>query len=488
VEKIHKTVEKKQREIGIVQFGEGNFLRGFVEFMLDIANEKGLTDMSVAVVKPIAFGSLETFRSQDCVYTVLLRGRQDGKTVEESRVVTCIDHVVDTGSEYANYIALAKLGSLRAVVSNTTEAGIVYDETDSLQATPPKSYPGKLTQFLLERWKTFNGAADKGLVILPVELIEKNGERLHECVMKLSSLWRLPDAFVAWLNDSCVFCNTLVDRIITGYPADDAQSLCEKWGYEDKLIVAGEPFAFWVIESSKPDIVSALLPLDRAGLPVVFTDNIVPYRERKVRILNGAHTGTVLGAFLAGIDTVGECMADETVRTYLERMMNEEIGPTVPLPKDEVDAFAASVIERFSNPFIRHLILSIALNSVSKWKSRLLPSLLDSKAATGELPRLLVFSFAALLAFYTSGEWDGDGLVGKRPAGTYPILDDKDVLEFFAKNSGLDTDEYVRRTCAHTAFWGQDLNEIEGFSGMAAGYLKDIRESGARAAIENALK
>ena len=487
METVDKTVVKKQREIGIVQFGEGNFLRGFFEFMLDISNEKGLTDMSVAVVKPIELGNLEAFRAQNCVYTVLLRGMQNGQAVEERRIVTCIDHVVDSYLEYADYIALAKLPGIKAVVSNTTEAGIVYDDTDIIEGAPPKTFPGKLTQFLFERWKAFGGAGDKGLVILPAELIEKNGEKLRGCVMKFASLWELPGDFVKWIDQSCIFCNTLVDRLITGYPAADAQELCDKWGYEDNLIVTGEPFALFVIESEKLDEVAALFPFDRAGLPVVFTNDVTPYRERKVRLLNGAHTGIVLGAFLAGFDTVGECMNDETVRTCLERMMREEIAPTVPLPQNEVDAFSASVIERFSNPFIHHMLLSIALNSVSKWKSRILPSMLDFKQATGRLPRLLVFSFAALLAFYTSERWDGNSLIGKREAKSYPIKDDKDVLEFFAQCSGLDADEYVRRAAAHTAFWGQDLTAVEGFCGMASGFLKDIRGSGAKAAIEKAM-
>ena len=457
-------------------------MRGFVDYMIDIANESGLINTSVAIVKPISFGNLSMFRDQDCVYTVLLRGRQDGETVESSRIVTCVDHVVDSYEEYADYIELAKLPSLRVVVSNTTEAGIVYDETDKIENTPPKSYPGKLTQFLYERFKAFEGAADKGLIIMPVELIEMNGKKLCECVEKLCALWQLPAKFSAWVADNCIFCNTLVDRIITGYPRDDAAGLCDAWGYQDNLIVTGEPFAFWVIESNKPEIVAEALPLDKAGLPVVFTDNIVPYRERKVRILNGAHTGTVLGAFLAGLDTVGECMADDLVRSYLESMMYDEIGATVPLPADEVKAFSEAVIERFANPFIRHMILSIALNSISKWKSRLLPSLLDSQKATGKLPARITFSYAALLAFYTGKLAEGK-MIGTRASGEYDIMDDADVLEFFAEASALPVAEYVKKAAANEQFWGRDLNTIEGFTDAVTAYLTDIRENGARAAI-----
>ena len=480
---VNQVTAKQKRDIGVIQFGEGNFLRGFVDYMIDIANESGLTNTSVAVVKPISFGNLSMFRDQDCVYTVLLRGRQDGETVEASRVITCVDHAVDAYEEYEDYISLARLDTLKVVVSNTTEAGIVYDETDKIENTPPKSYPGKLTQFLYERFKAFGGAADKGLVIMPVELIETNGQKLRECVSKLCELWKLPADFIAWVADSCIFCNTLVDRIITGYPKEDAEALCNAWGYQDNLIVTGEPFAFWAVESDKPEVVSSILPLDKAGLPVVYTDNYKPYRERKVRILNGAHTGTVLGAFLAGLDTVGECMADDLVRGYLESMMYNEIGATVMLPADEVKAFSEAVIERFGNPFIRHLILSIALNSVSKWKSRILPSLLDSQKATGKLPKLLTFSYAALLAFYTGKLADGQ-MSGTRAAGEYPIADDADVLEFFADASALPTAEYVKKAAAHEQFWGQNLNEVEGFTAAVTEYLTGIRENGARATIE----
>lgn len=477
MEKITAKIEKKQREIKVIQFGEGNFLRGFVDYMLDVANEKGAFNGSVAVVKPIAFGSLENFRAQNGLYTLILRGKQQGETVVVRRAISVIDRAVDAISEYSDFMALAHIPSVRFVVSNTTEAGIVYDETDDFSLEPPKTYPGKLCKFLFERYNAFDGAADKGLILLPCELIENNGGKLRECILKLCALWQLPDGFKAWVQEHNIFCSTLVDRIITGYPKGEAAALEEELGYSDALLDTGEPFALWVIESDKPEQVEGELPLTKAGLPVVYTHDQTPYRVRKVRILNGAHTSTVLGAYLAGFDYVGDCMADATIRAYMEKVVYQEIAPTVPLPAEEVKAFAASVFERFENPFIKHALLSIALNSVSKWKSRILPSYLDSvKMNGGQLPELLTFSFAALAAFYSSGSWKDGELTGRRGEESYAILDDAPVLSFFGERLGMPAPQLIRELAANNAFWGQDLSEIPGFCEKAAGYLQDIRE------------
>lgn len=487
MEMIHVGHPARRREITAVQFGEGNFLRAFVDWMIDVANEAGVCDEGIAIVKPIPFGSLERLREQDCVYTVNLRGKQDGRTVDEHRVITSVQAAVDCYGEYEAFMALARLDTLRFVVSNTTEAGIIYDEADRLEDSPPNSYPGKLTKFLYERYKTFAGDAGKGLMILPVELIEENGGKLRDCVLRLAARWELPEEFVQWVKHCNRFCNTLVDRIVTGYPAAEADALCERWGYRDNLIVTGEPFALWVIESDDPAAIQAALPLDRAGLPVVFTDNMKPYRERKVRILNGGHTGTVLGAYLAGLDTVGECMADPVVRPFLERMLGEEIAPQVRLPKEEVAAFAASVLERFENPFIRHELLSIALNSVSKWKVRILPSLLDYIESRGTLPPLLTFSFAALIRFYRSSE-KGDGcLTGQREGNTYRIVDDAQVLSFFAEHAGMDNRDYAAACCGNAAFWGRAL-DMAGFCDQVTHRLDRMDAVGVKAAMKEAVE
>ncbi len=457
---IKEKVVKTEYPIKVVQFGEGNFLRAFVDYMIDIANEKGVFGGSIAIVKPIAFGNLDAFKEQDNLYTVLLRGKENGKVVNDSRIITSVSKVLDCADDFDEYMALAKLDTLRFVVSNTTEAGIVLDKNDTFEGLP-NTYPGKLTKFLYERYNAFSGAEDKGLIILPVELIEENGKKLKECVLALCDAWNLPAEFKTWLNDSNVFCSTLVDRIVTGYPRGYADKVCEELGYEDKLVDIGEPFALWVIESDKD--ISGELPLDKIGLPVVFTDNHKPYKERKVRVLNGAHTSSVLAGYLYGIDIVRDCMSDDLMGEFVRKVVMDEIVPQVNLPLDEVKEFAASVFERFENPFIDHALLSISLNSVSKWKARVLPSFKDYYKNNGELPKLITFSFAALLAFYSSNDLRDDGLYAKRANGDeYVIHDDKAVLEFFAQNSGKA--DFVEKACANADFWGEDLSAYNGFA------------------------
>lgn len=446
----------KQTEypIKMVQFGEGNFLRAFVDYMIDIANEHGVFDGSIAIVKSISFGSLDAFKEQNNLYTVVLRGKENGKVVNDSRIITSVSKALDCKDDYDEYMKLAHIDSLRFVVSNTTEAGIVLDENDHFDGLPD-TYPGKLTKFLYERYTAFSGDKDKGLIILPVELIENNGGKLKECVLALSKIWKLPDGFVKWIKDCNVFCSTLVDRIVTGYPRGYADKVCKELGYEDELVDIGEPFALWVIESEKD--ISDELPLNKIGLPVVFTDNQKPYRERKVRVLNGAHTSSVLAGYLYGLDIVRDCMNDEIMGRFIRKVVNEEIVPQVNLPLEEVKAFANSVFERFENPFIDHALLSISLNSVSKWKARVLPSFKDYVKNNGKLPKLITFSFAALLAFYSSNDLREDGLYAKRANGDeYVIHDDKTVLEFFAQNSGKPN--FIEKVCSNTDFWGEDLS------------------------------
>jgi tagaturonate reductase len=423
------------------------------------------------------------------VYTVILRGKQGGETVSQNRIVTSVVKALDAYSQYEDYAALSKLPELRFIVSNTTEAGIVYDESDDYSRKPPKSYPGKLTKFLHERYQAFNGAKDKGLIILPVELIEKNGVKLRECCFALSERWNLSQGFREWLSDCNIFCSTLVDRIVTGYPKDEAAEIEAEFGYEDKLIVTGEPFALWVIESEKPELVHKEFPLDTAGLPVVFTDNLEPYRERKVRILNGAHTSTVLAAYLAGINTVGELMNDEVMRKLMERNVYVELAPYVPLPPAEVKAFADSVMERFLNPFIKHSLHAISLNSISKFKARVLPSIVETFKRTGHLPDSLSFSLSALMAFY-SGDIDESGkFIAKRGEDTYEIMDDASVIQFFAKNHALSAGEFAAALLAREDFWGENLDLLlPGFAERVGNYLQNIRESGIRKAVIDLLR
>ena len=309
------------RPVKVLQFGEGNFLRAFVDYFIDIANEKTDFNGSIVLIKPIAFGNLDRFHEQDCRYTVILRGLENGEKVEKTRLITSVADAVDAINEYEKYSAFAREPSLRFIVSNTTEAGIVLDREDRFELCPPNSYPGKLTKFLFERAEHFNYAEDKGLVMLPVELIDDNGIMLKKCVMELAKMWNLGEQFIAWLENACIFTSTLVDRIVTGYPRDDAEQLWKTLGYEDQLLDTAEPFGLWVIESPKD--LSGELPLPECALPVIFTDNQKPYKQRKVRILNGAHTSFVPAAFQMGYDIVLDAMNDPLVAGFMHDTLHE---------------------------------------------------------------------------------------------------------------------------------------------------------------------
>ena len=474
---------KKERPIKVLQFGEGNFLRGFVDYMIDIANEKGEFDGDIVLVKPIEFGTLDRFRAQECQYTVSLRGIVDGEPTVLNRIVTSVADVVAAHEEYERYSSYAKLDTLRYIVSNTTEAGIVYDESDKLEMNPPKSFPAKLAKFLYERYQYFNGAMDKGLVMLPVELIDDNGIHLKECVLKQADNWNLEDGFKKWVNEACIFTSTLVDRIITGYPREEDAKLWEEWGYRDELIVTGEPFALWVIESEKE--IRGEFPLDKAGLPVIFTDNQKPYKQRKVRILNGAHTSFVLASYLAGNDTVLESMKDELVYQFMRSTIFDEVIPTLTLPEKDLVDFAEAVTTRFNNPYVKHALLSIALNSVSKWRARCMPSFLGYIEKTGKLPKHLTFSLAALMAFYQGTEIRDKALIGHRNGEEYNIMDDAAVLEFFAVNSTKPSKEFAHGFLSNLDFFGQDLTQIEGLEDTVAAYLDEIAEKGMRKTMED---
>ena len=478
-------IDKKERPVRVLQFGEGNFLRGFADYMIDIANEKGQFDGDIVLIKPIEFGSLERFEKQDCLYTVSLRGIIDGKAEVKNRIITSIADTADAIGEYDKYMEYAKLDTLRFIISNTTEAGIVYDENDRFEYTPPHTFPGKLTGFLFERFRYFEGASDKGLIMLPVELIDDNGIHLKECVLKQIDNWNLGEDFKNWVETSCVFCSTLVDRIITGYPKGEDEKLWEEWNYRDELIVTGEPFALWVIECPKD--ISAEFPLDKAGLPVIYTDNQKPYKQRKVRILNGAHTSFVLASFLCGNDIVLQSMEDEDILKFIQKTIYDEVIPTLTLPKKDLEDFAQAVITRFKNPYVKHALLSISLNSVSKWRARCLPSFLGYIEQKKTLPAHLTFSLAALMAFYTGSEIRDGALIGHRGEEEYRIMDDAAVLEFFAANSSKDAKEFTEEFLAREDFFGQNLNEIDGLSDAVSEYLDDIRKLGMREAIRKNL-
>ena len=472
-----------KRPVKVLQFGEGNFLRAFVDYMLDIANECGKFDGDIVVVKPISYGSLERFHTQDCRYTVLLRGIENGERVEKSRLITSVQDAVDSYSEYEKYADFARLDSLRFIVSNTTEAGIVLDTEDRFEYTPPHSYPGKLTKFLFERAEAFDYAPDKGLIILPVELIDDNGIMLKKCVLSLAKQWELGDRFMQWLHDACVFTSTLVDRIVTGYPKAEAEAIWEKLGYEDQLLDTAEPFGLWVIESDRD--ISKDLPLDACGLPVKFTDNQKPYKQRKVRILNGAHTSFVPAAYLYGYDVVKQAMADPLIKQYILDTLNDEVIPTLSLPKDDLVSFAQAVISRFENPFIDHSLLAISLNSVSKWRARCMPSFLSYIENTGRLPKHLTFSLAALMALYQGKEIKNGALICERDGAAYQVLDDEAVLQFFVEYASKPAEEQAEAFLRNESFFGQDLTNIPDLAKTVANILSEIKQNGMKKTLSS---
>ena len=470
------------RPVRVLQYGEGNFLRAFVDYMIDIANEKTDFNGSVALVKPIAIGSLfPAFKEQDYRYTVMLRGLVDGEPVEQTRVVTSVSDAVDCYQDYDRYAAYAKLDTLRFIVSNTTEAGIVLKEDDDFNACPPASYPGKLTKLLYERAEHFGYAQDKGLVILPVELIDDNGIELKRCVKALAKIWNLGEKFDQWLENACVFTSTLVDRIVTGYPRGEDKAIWEKLGYEDNILVTAEPFGLWVIESDKD--ISAELPLPQCGLPVIYTDNQKPYKQRKVRILNGAHTSFVPAAFQCGYDYVLDAMNDPMIASFMQHTLYDEVIPTLSLPKDDLMSFAEAVTGRFKNPFIKHALLSICLNSVSKWRARCMPSLLGYVEKTGQLPERLTFSLASLMSLYRGGKLEGGKLICDRDGQPYELQDDAAVLAFFAETSGQAPAEQVKAFVSNETFFGPDLCKVPGLIESVTASLEAILERGMRAVM-----
>lgn len=470
----------------VLQFGEGNFLRGFADWMIDRLNRRGVFGGRVVVVQPISAGMVRELNEQDGLYTLLLRGVREGRVVEEKELIGCISRGVDPYTDFQAYLACARNPDLRFVISNTTEAGIACDPADRLDDRPPASFPAKLTVLLLERWRHFGGDPARGLVVIPCELIERNGDNLLRCVLETARRWELDEQFTRWVEDANVFTNTLVDRIVTGYPRDEVETITTTLGYRDDLLDTGELFHAWVIEG--PQSVAEELPFRQAGLNVVWTDDVTPYRDRKVRILNGAHTMTVLAAYLAGKETVGECMEDPQISEYLRRGLHEEIIPTLDLPREDLESFAAAVLERFANPFVRHELLSIALNSTSKFKARVLPSIREFQRRTEALPPRLTFSLAALIAFYRGTEIRGGALVGHRGGEEYLIRDDAHALERFQQvwtefqRTG-DAERLTRTVLADGSLWGGDLNQLPGFTEAVAGHLRAILERGAAAAM-----
>ena len=470
----------------VMQFGEGNFLRAFVDDFIDIANEKAGYNGKVVLVQPIAQGLTDLINQQEGLYTLYLRGSENGVKVDDKRVISAVSRCINPYAEWGKVLELARSSDLEIIVSNTTEAGIVHDTESAFGQEPPISFPAKLTRVLYERWKAGRG----GIVMLSCELIDNNGKELLRCVNQYIDDWKLEDGFRRWVNEENVFCSTLVDRIVPGRIRDpeEAKALAEKNGYDDPLTDVGEVFGIWVIEG--PEGLEDRLPFKKAGVPVIVVPDVTPYKKRKVRILNGAHTGFVLGAYLAGFDIVRDCMHDDTVRGYMNRMLYEEVIPTLPLDKKDLEDFARAVQDRFNNPFVNHELMSISLNSTSKWRARNMPTFLDYVQEKKELPPCLTTSFAAYIAFYSNEiqELTDKGLVCRRAKGnTYTVSDDRWVLEFYLDHRNDTPEELVHAVMTNTEMWGQDLTEVPGFEAEAARILRQIRSEGALAAYQACL-
>ena len=453
MKKLNRTTAKEalERPVKIVQFGEGNFLRGFVDWMIDILNEKTDFNGAIDMVQPRSSGRGDGINTQEGLYHTWLVGLLNGQEVNEIRLVTSVNRLIDPFKDYQAFLALAHNVDLRFIVSNTTEAGIEFDPNDTDYTILPKTFPGKLTALLFERFKKFEGVASKGLIILPVELIEKNGESLKEAVVNYIGLWELPDGFLDWIDNHNFFCNTLVDRIVPGYPKEDEQSIQVRLGYDDKMIVKAEPYHSWLIEA--PDFVQTELPFTKVGLNVKFVDKLTPYRIRKVMILNGAHTAMVAYGYLNGCRTVKECLEKEPVASFVRTLIFDEIIPTLDLTNTELNSFANDVLERFQNPYIRHELLSIALNSISKFKVRVLPSILEYYKRKNELPKNLVKAFAALIIFY-KGIYREEEIV---------LKDDEYNIKFMSEiwESG-NLKKVVKGILSNKNLWNQDLTVIPG--------------------------
>lgn len=413
----------------VIQFGEGNFLRGFVDHFLDVLNKKGLYDGKAVVVQPRPGGKVRRLQDQNCRYNLFLRGIRDGQAVVEHSLVESISRCVDPYQNFDEFRALAENPDFRFVVSNTTEAGIVFDDSCRLEDAPCLSFPGKVTQLLYWRYKL----GMKGFIFLPCELIDANGDALKACVLQYAKLWKLEEAFITWVQKENVFANTLVDRIVTGYPEGEVESFLQEAGFNDQCLNTAEYFGLWVIEGNFEEE----LPLQKGGIPVIWTEDASPYKKRKVRVLNGAHTSTVFPALLCGVDTVGQAMNDPLICGFLKKNLFDHILPMLGENGENLE-FAAAVLDRFANPYIQHQWKSISLNSVSKFSVRVLPTMLECRAQRGTWPKSMVFSLACLLKYYKE----------------QPVSDDPAAVEAVRHGS-------IEEILSNEKLWGADLSDME---------------------------
>lgn len=466
----------------ILQFGEGNFLRAFVDWMIHEMNNKADFNSSVIVVQPIEHGLVNLLNEQNGLYNLYLRGLKNGTVDSSCELIESIHSGINPYTDFQAFLQTAEIPEMRFVISNTTEAGINLSDQDNPADCPPKSFPAKLTVWLHHRYNTFNGDMNKGMIFLPCELIEKNGTTLLNCILTFAERFNYDQAFINWIIDANIFTNTLVDRIVPGFPKERIKEVYAELGYEDKLVDEGEPFHLWVIESEKD--ISSEFPAKKAGLNVLFVKDQTPYRTRKVRILNGAHSTLVPVAYLYGLDTVRESIEDKTLNKFINQAIFEEIIPTLDLPAEELDQFANDVLQRFLNPFIKHYLISISLNSFSKFKTRVLPSILEYYKRKGVLPEMLTFSMAALIEFYK----------GKRGEEAIPLQDDQEILDFLQKEwtayngNEVTLFEFVFDVLALKDLWKKDLNHVQGLTKAVTRHLINIEKNGMKTAVKNLIR
>lgn len=435
--------------VKILQFGEGNFLRAFVGDVIHQLNQKTNYKGGIAVIQPIESGLIDLLDKQGGAYTLFLNGIVNGKQIQKKKLIQNIVKTVSPYAGYSAYLELAKIPELEFIFSNTTEAGIEYDPSDQLNDSPQRTFPAKLTRLLWERFTHFKGEESSGLYILPCELINYNATSLKKIVLQYAQLWELDAEFSNWIENANTFCNTLVDRIVPGYPKDNIEFYKDQLDYEDALLVTAEPFFLWVIEGDEK--LKAKLKVNEIDLDIKVVENLQSYRTQKVRILNGTHTALVPLSILFGHETVSDIFTSSFTKSFLEESVRNEIVPTLEMDKHSLNQFTKAVFDRFKNPFIKHYLGSIALNSISKFKVRVLPSLLMSQQSKGSLPPHLAFSFACLLQFY-KGIWRGKKL---------PVQDDEKLVNEFKYNwDNYPLDEFVNKTLSNKEFWDQDLTQV----------------------------
>ena len=460
----------------VIQFGEGNFLRCFFDWQLDIINKNTDLNAGVAVVRPIDFDAVPLLDTQDGLYTAIIRGiNESGEVVKDYTIISSINREIPIYKNFQEYLQLAHNPEMRFIVSNTTEAGIAFSAEDKYEDAPQSTFPGKLTRLMHERFVTFNGDMTKGFILMPCELIDYNGEELRKIVLKYADLWNLGEDFKNWLINGNIWCSTLVDRIVTGYPRGEKEELTKELGYEDNFITTGEYFYLFVIQGPK-DILTKELKLEGLNLNILIVDDLKPYKMRKVGILNGAHTAMVPVSYLYGIDTVREAMENDDIRNFIELAIDEEIIPALDMDEKELKEFKDAVVNRFKNPYVKHMLIDISLNSMAKYKSRILPQVLETYKRTGKLPKRLLFSLAALIRFYKGVRENGDAI---------QLRDDRHHLDMYADLWQENNYENIAKSVLGLEnHWDMDLNSVQGMTELVAKYLENIDKNGVKKALE----